>query len=231
MTYAWDFNGDGTTDASGPSPTYSYPAGGTYTAKLLVTDDLGSTSSATQSLTVADTPSGAGSGAAGGSGSGGSGQPSAPADSGSPAAGANPTFDSTAGSTPAISLPSMLKPLPFIHIKGHTTGRGAQIDLFTVKAPAGSRLTVACVAKRGCGRKLGQFKVRARKGRATGLVRVRWIEGWRRAGTLIKVRVTKPGFIGRYTQFRIGRLKPPVRWDGCLLPGHNGRPTDCQGGV
>jgi hypothetical protein len=46
ITYRWDFDGDGTYDtAADPSPSvqHTYPADGTYTAKLLVTDDLGQT--------------------------------------------------------------------------------------------------------------------------------------------------------------------------------------------
>jgi hypothetical protein len=46
MTYRWDFDGDGTYDtapSSSPSVQHTYPADGTYTAKLLVTDDLGQT--------------------------------------------------------------------------------------------------------------------------------------------------------------------------------------------
>jgi PKD repeat protein len=46
ITYRWDFDGDGTYDtAASPTPSvqHTYPADGTYTAKLLVTDDLGQT--------------------------------------------------------------------------------------------------------------------------------------------------------------------------------------------
>jgi hypothetical protein len=38
--------------------------------------------------------------------------------------------------------------------------------------------------------------------------------------------VTKDGYIGRYTRFRVGKVKPPVRWDGCLMPGAT-KATDC----
>ncbi|MCK6570856.1 PKD domain-containing protein [Myxococcota bacterium] len=42
-TYEWDVNGDGTYDGGGRNPTfvYRYPAFGTYTVTLRVTDDLG----------------------------------------------------------------------------------------------------------------------------------------------------------------------------------------------
>lgn len=44
VQYAWDFDGDGTADQTGTSPTpvtHSYPALGTYNATLVVTDDIG----------------------------------------------------------------------------------------------------------------------------------------------------------------------------------------------
>jgi PKD domain len=44
ITYQWDFNGDGTPDTSpnaSPTVTYTYPADGSYTAKLVITDDVG----------------------------------------------------------------------------------------------------------------------------------------------------------------------------------------------
>ncbi|QDH10819.1 DUF1349 domain-containing protein [Nocardioides dongxiaopingii] len=43
LTYAWDFNGDGTTDATTPTGSYTYTAAGDYTARLTVTDDGGRT--------------------------------------------------------------------------------------------------------------------------------------------------------------------------------------------
>lgn len=52
-SWAWDF-GDSSTSTS-QNPSHSYSAAGTYTVQLTVTDNLGSTSTTSQSVTVART--------------------------------------------------------------------------------------------------------------------------------------------------------------------------------
>jgi YD repeat-containing protein len=50
VSYAWDFNGDGTTDLTTTSPdpvTHAYGAFANYTARLTVTDDMGATGTST----------------------------------------------------------------------------------------------------------------------------------------------------------------------------------------
>jgi PKD repeat protein len=56
--YEWDFNGDGTFDLTGtPNDarivTFNYPAAGTYTVRLRVTDDRNASSETTRPITVA----------------------------------------------------------------------------------------------------------------------------------------------------------------------------------
>ena len=43
LTYAWDFDGDGTTDSTEPNPSFTYTVTGDYTATLRVTDESGAT--------------------------------------------------------------------------------------------------------------------------------------------------------------------------------------------
>ncbi|MGK2939370.1 MAG: PQQ-dependent sugar dehydrogenase [Solirubrobacteraceae bacterium] len=50
LTYAWDFDGDGTTDSTEVAPTRTYPAAGVFTARLTVDDGRGR--SATDSVQV-----------------------------------------------------------------------------------------------------------------------------------------------------------------------------------
>jgi hypothetical protein len=51
-TYSWDF-GDGTT-GSGPTPSKTYGASGTYTAILTVTDDTGATGTSSQTVSLTE---------------------------------------------------------------------------------------------------------------------------------------------------------------------------------
>ncbi len=59
VSYAWDFDGDGTIDqtTSGPAPVmHSYTAFGLFTARLTVTDDLGATGTTTVVINVYNEP-------------------------------------------------------------------------------------------------------------------------------------------------------------------------------
>ena len=52
LTYSWDFDGDGTEDATTQNATYTYTVAGTYIAKLTVTDPEGETSVAQVQVTA-----------------------------------------------------------------------------------------------------------------------------------------------------------------------------------
>jgi len=55
LTYAWDFDGNGTTDSTDPNPTFVYTTNGTRTARLTVTNSTGQTASSTVTITVGNT--------------------------------------------------------------------------------------------------------------------------------------------------------------------------------
>jgi PKD repeat protein len=55
ITFAWDFDGDGTTDSIDPAPTHVYTQTGQYTARLTVTDSSGKTGFASTVVTVGNT--------------------------------------------------------------------------------------------------------------------------------------------------------------------------------
>jgi cytochrome c len=54
LTYAWDFDGNGTTDFIGPAATasYTYNAAGTYQPKVTITSPDGRTATNTITITV-----------------------------------------------------------------------------------------------------------------------------------------------------------------------------------
>ncbi len=58
LAFAWDFDGNGTTDATGPSPQHAYAAAGEYTARLVVSDPGGRADTATAAVSVGATVAG-----------------------------------------------------------------------------------------------------------------------------------------------------------------------------
>jgi len=52
LRYAWDFDGDGTTDSTEPNPTHTYQSTGVYVARLTVTDRTARTGTASVTIVV-----------------------------------------------------------------------------------------------------------------------------------------------------------------------------------
>ncbi|WFE29746.1 ThuA domain-containing protein [Solwaraspora sp. WMMD791] len=55
ISYAWDFNGDGTTDSTDPDASYTYTSNGVYYAQLTVTDTNGKQATLSRTITVGNT--------------------------------------------------------------------------------------------------------------------------------------------------------------------------------
>jgi cytochrome c len=55
ITFAWDFDDDGTIDSMDPNPSFTYTTIGQYTARLTVTDSSGKSTSANTTITVGNT--------------------------------------------------------------------------------------------------------------------------------------------------------------------------------
>ncbi len=55
LTYAWDFDGDGTTDSTSATPTHTFTTDGTHRARLVVTDSTGRATPVTVTVTVGNT--------------------------------------------------------------------------------------------------------------------------------------------------------------------------------
>jgi PKD repeat protein len=116
----------------------------------------------------------------------------------------------------------LLNPFPIIRIAGRIGTAGTRFRLLSVNAPSGSTVTVRCKGK-GC-----PFKASKRSAKVSRQVRIRKLERrLLRAGASIRIFVTKPGTIGKYTSIRVRKGKPPRRSDRCLMPDNNTKPVKC----
>jgi hypothetical protein len=132
-----------------------------------------------------------------------------------PTAPTPPAPSPPAGSTDGVR--GLIRPFPVVRIKGSTTETGARIDVLSVRAPKKARIRVRC---RGftC-----PNRVRKRDG---GRRRIGELERALAAGTVVTVRVMRPGKFGKYTRFVIRRGRPPERTDRCLR-GTDRAPVPC----
>ncbi|MGI9099781.1 MAG: hypothetical protein ACR2H2_15045 [Solirubrobacteraceae bacterium] len=113
----------------------------------------------------------------------------------------------------------LLTPFPIVRLRGRTDRGRVRITLLTVRAPEASQVSIYCTG-RSCPRK--RLAIRAGK----KVVRVRQFERRLRGGTVLKIYVTKPGFVGKYTRFRFMSKRVPLRADRCAnTPGT--QPRDC----
>jgi PKD domain len=105
--------------------------------------------------------------------------------------------------------PGLLSPFPTVRLVGGLSRTGAAIRLLAVNAPEGALVTIDCRG-RDC-----PYKRKRRRAREARVVFPR-LERELRAGTVIEIRVTAPGTIGKYTRFRIRSGERPARLDRCL---------------
>ena len=102
-----------------------------------------------------------------------------------------------------------MTPFPIVRLRGVAERRGVRLSLLTVRAPVASKVSVYCSGS-SCPRK----RVVIAAGRR--IVRIRRFERrLLRAGTILRIYVTKPGFVGKYTRFRVTTGSQPVRTDSC----------------
>jgi PKD repeat protein len=120
----------------------------------------------------------------------------------------------------------LISPFPVVRLSGTITRKGTRLRRLAVSLPGGALLTVRCHG-RGCPfarqtrkasltRRAGPISARAYAAR---LLRVRRLERrLLRVGATLRLYITKPGEVGKYTRFKIRRSKPPTRLDRCLMP-------------
>jgi hypothetical protein len=96
-------------------------------------------------------------------------------------------------------------------LRARGTPNGIQLVGLSVTAASGSRVEVAC-SRRQCRTQ----RARTRRRRAS----FRRLNGVRlRAGSVLAIRVTRGGAVGRYLEYRIGRGNFREQRQRCLLPG------------
>jgi hypothetical protein len=123
-------------------------------------------------------------------------------------------------STSAPLIPLAFDPFPTVRIKGVLTATGARVTLLTVRAPRDVRIDVDCAGTDCPARHYAP---------PAGTLRLRKFERALGAGTRIEIRVTKPGYVGKFTSITIRRRAEPRRSDRCLDPGST-RPVRCAAG-
>ena len=114
--------------------------------------------------------------------------------------------------------PTLMRPFPVVRIAGSENASGVKIGLLTVLAPIGSTVTVSCHG-RGCPPKAENVLAtsKASKSKAgTVLIAFRRFQRSLRAGTILQIKVSAPGQIGKYTRFSVRHGKLPTRVDMCL---------------
>jgi hypothetical protein len=118
--------------------------------------------------------------------------------------------------------PALLRPFPIVRLRGVLTRTGARIDVFSVRVPAKVSVSVRCRGTSCPSRRLG------RRAAARRTVRLKPFEKRLRAGTRLTVKVTRAGWIGKWTTIVIRRGAAPRRSDQCAYPDAK-RPAPCPG--
>jgi hypothetical protein len=118
-----------------------------------------------------------------------------------------------------------ISPFPLVSMLAAVGQQGTTIRELVVKAPAGARVRVRC---RGGGCPFRSFGQTAdTQVRSARILRIhRFGKYLLRPGTVIEIRVTRRGEVGKYTRFLIRKGRPPKRTDLCLVPGSQ-RPARC----
>ena len=113
----------------------------------------------------------------------------------------------------SLTGPSLLSPFPIVRLRGTISGSAVRITLLSVRAPVGSRITIRCSGPRRSCPRSQSIRITSRT-----LTRMRTFERKMRAGTVLRIFVTRPGLVGKYTRFTIRRGRPPARDDTCARP-------------
>jgi len=114
--------------------------------------------------------------------------------------------------------PTLMRPFPVVRIRGFAEARGSRITLLSVRGPRAARIDARCL---GPGCPVPHLSLPAAP------ARLRPFERFLPAGTVLQIRVTRAGLIGKYASFLIRAGRAPLRSDRCLMPGGS-KPTGCR---
>jgi PKD repeat protein len=101
--------------------------------------------------------------------------------------------------------------------------RDTKVKFLRVRAPAGSKISVRCLGKKNCPKRV------TKTSKGSKMLGFKKLQRRFRPKTKLIITVTKSGFIGRQTTFTLRRRKPPLRRDLCLNPGAK-KATECPSG-
>ncbi len=122
-------------------------------------------------------------------------------------------------------VPEPMLPSPIVRIVGSATRSGTAVQLLSVEAPPGAQIALECHG----GSCPVHYAVQSTRASGVGTATL----GFRRLqkhtlkpGTVLEVRVSQSGRLGKYTRFVMRRGRAPARLDECLEPGGIA-PTPC----
>jgi hypothetical protein len=122
---------------------------------------------------------------------------------------------------------TLMQPFPIVRIAGRETRSGVRLTLLTVAAPVSARITVRVQGKHVHTTSQSRVATVGKNGGSGGTSLISFPRFARSlsAGTVLEIRVTKPGEIGKLTRFIPRRGKLPIRVDHCLSAGE--QPIPC----
>ena len=97
-----------------------------------------------------------------------------------------------------------------MRLAGRLLTNGVRVTLLTIQAPKGSLITVMCRdSRKSCPRS------KTTRTSTGSRVRFRSFEKRLKAGTVLRIYVTRAGTVGKYTRFTIRKRRAPTRADAC----------------
>jgi PKD repeat protein len=108
-----------------------------------------------------------------------------------------------------------LQVLPGVEVEARFRlfARNTRVKFLRVRAPAGSKVSVRCLGKKNCPKRLTKMSKGPKK------LQFKKLQRTFRPRTKLIITVTKGGFIGKQTTYTMRRRKPPIKRSLCLAPG------------